>query len=232
VIKFIIPVKNSSSFSPIKNLVEDLEKYHPSDQVVIVDSDSPDKSYMDSVKHPNLEIHDIKNKFWHPGAWWYAALNTPECENYAFMHDSMRVKDNILEIFSKELTFLMTFDINTNESFSMWSKILCEKNNKNCKLQYGCWGPILFLNKNILKSFYDMGLHEFLPCNKAETGYCEGLYGTAAEMIGFCPKEISLYGNVLFEESQLGRSGLPPHKTSWMFPIEKFYSYYHTNERL
>jgi hypothetical protein len=212
--------------------MDDLNKFHPEDQVVVVDSDSNDKSYMDIIKHPNLEIHDIQNKYWHPGAWWHGVLNTSEVDHYAFMHDSMRIKNNISYIYENPLTFLMYFHIHVNSSFSEWGKIMCAQNNKPFDPKYGCWGPILFLNKDIIESLYTLGVHRFLPKNKPETGHCEGLYGTAAEIMGFCPREISLYGNVLEEEGPNGRSGLPPHRTEWMFPFEKFYSYSHTSDRL
>ena len=42
--------------------VESIRRFHPNEKIVIVDSDSPNRSYMDKVRHTNnLHIEDIKN---------------------------------------------------------------------------------------------------------------------------------------------------------------------------
>jgi len=45
-IKFIIPVRCSENASPIYELIKSLNRYHPEDEIIIVDSGSIDKSYM------------------------------------------------------------------------------------------------------------------------------------------------------------------------------------------
>ena len=70
----------------------------------------------------------------------------------------------------------------------------------------------------------EMGADKVLPNNKAETGYCEGCYGFFLEDQGYDLLNCSLYGDVIQNESLGGRSGPPPHNTSWQFPIEKFYA--------
>jgi hypothetical protein len=224
-IKFIIPVRCSENASPIYELIKSLNRYHPEDEIIIVDSGSIDKSYMRGIYHPNLKIFDVNNKNWMCGAWWTAVKLTEPTQNYAFLHDSMLFKDNINYFFENDVTFLMNFERKTNETFGFWSKKLCELNNFPYNNEgLGCWGPILFVKHHVVEKFKQIQLDKFLPTTKAETGFCEGLYGTAAEILGYDIEKITLYGDVLFEESSLGRSGLAPHNSQWMFPVEKFYS--------
>ena len=70
------------------------------------------------------------------------------------------------------------------------------------------------------------------PKNKTETGYCEGCYGFFLEDQGYNLIECSLFGDVLINESPSGKSVLPPHKTDWEFPIEKFYASHVDNNRI
>ena len=46
---FVIPCKFNPNYPFIINLVEDIRNYHPSEKIVVVDSDSEDKSYFDEL---------------------------------------------------------------------------------------------------------------------------------------------------------------------------------------
>lgn len=231
-IKFIIPVKYSATSNSIINLVHDLSIHHPNDEVVVVDSDSADKSYFDAIQHPNLNILDIANQHWMCGAWWSGIKSTPQRDHYALLHDSMKFKANIDHLLS-DLLFLMYFERKVSPTFAYWSEKLCAENERAYNVDgFGCWGPMLFASNKTISDFQILGVDKYLPSNKAETGYCEGLYGAAAELLGFDIPTISLYGDVLFEESRRGRSGVYPHQTAWMHPIEKFYASHHDTQRL
>lgn len=83
--------------------VESIRRFHPNEKIVIVDSDSPNRSYMDKVRHTNnLYIEDIKNTGYEAGAMWHV-YNNYVAENYVFMQDSMQLTRSIEPFIGSEL---------------------------------------------------------------------------------------------------------------------------------
>jgi hypothetical protein len=78
----------------------------------------------------------------------------------------------------------------------------------------------------------EKGADKLLPSSKAETGYCEGAYGFYLENQGYDLTKCSLFGDVFEVEGPNGKSGPPPHKTDWQFPVEKFYASHVDKNRL
>ena len=109
---FVIPCKYNNNYPFIIGLVKDIRFYHPKDKIVIVDSDSNDKSYFDEVKKYDVIIEDSQNINWMIGAYWYVYKKYPNEEFYFFMHDSMKVKDNLDYLKEKDLTTIMYFNRN------------------------------------------------------------------------------------------------------------------------
>ena len=221
---FVIPCKYNSNFPFVIELVESIRKFHPNEKIVVIDSDSNDKTYFSILSEYDVIIEDAKNSNWMIGAYWYAYKKYPSEEFYYFLHDSMIVKGNVDYLKEKDVTILCYFD-RTIGNFNTWG----EKITTNSKYDYvffglGCYGPIFFCKNKVMKKMLDMGADKFLPSNKVETGYCEGCYGFFLEEQGYDLKECSLYGDVLYNESPSGPSGTFPHNTSWQFPIEKFYA--------
>jgi hypothetical protein len=229
---FVIPCKYNPSFPFVIQLVEDIRKYHPDEKIVVVDSDSEDKSYFETLVKYDVIIEDVSNKNWMIGAYWHAFNKFPDEEFYFFMHDSMRVKANLDFLKEEDLTTVMYFD-RSNTHFNGWSEMI----NNESKYRYnhtgnGCYGPMFFCKNKVITKMKEMGADKFLPKSKAETGMCEGCYGFFLEDQGYDLKECALFGDVFVNESPSGKSGLPPHKTDWQYPIEKFYASHADSNRL
>ena len=47
-----------------------------------------------------------------------------------------------------------------------------------------------------MKKMLELGADNFLPLNKAETGYCEGCYGFFIEQQGYDLTQCALFGDV------------------------------------
>jgi len=221
---FVIPCKFNEKFPFVISLVESIRKYHNDEKIVVVDSDSDNKSYFKDLYQLNVHVMNIQNRNWMIGAYWSAFNAFPDEEFYYFLHDSMNVKGNLDCFKEKELTILMYFDRKIG-NFNTWG----DKITQESKYEYffdglGCYGPMYFCQNKVMSHMKDMGAEKFLPSNKAETGYCEGCYGFFFEEQGFDLKQCSLFGNVLENESPTGKSGTYPFNTSWQFPIEKFYA--------
>lgn len=221
---FVIPCKYNPKFPHIVDLVKQIRYHHPTDKIVVVDSASDDKSYYKDIEKYNVIIEDIDNKNWMVGAFWYAFKKYPNEEFYFFMHDSMTVKSNLDYLKENDLTLMMTFNRYDIGNFNGWSEIISQHSLYNYKLKgNGCYGPMFFCKNKIMKKMLEMGADKFLPTNKQEVWFCEGAYGFFLEDQGYDLYKCSLFGDVILNESPGGKSGPPPHKTDWQYPIEKFY---------
>ena len=59
---FVISCKYSQKNNFIFNLVKDIRRFHETEEIVVVDSSSEDKSYFDEIRKMNVIIEDIENK--------------------------------------------------------------------------------------------------------------------------------------------------------------------------
>jgi len=228
---FVIPCKYNPTYPFIIQLVKDIREYHPNEKIMVVDSDSEDKSYFDEIKKYDVIVEDVANRNWMVGAYWHGFKKYPEEDFYFFMHDSMRVKANLDYLKEKDLVLLMSFNRNIG-NFNYWGDRITNKSKYTYKPGRGCFGPIFFCKNKIMKRMLAMGADKFLPNNKAETGYCEGCYGFFLEEQGYNLDNCSLFGDVFAIHSPYGKSGPPPHNTSWQYPVEKFYASYVDAKRL
>jgi len=221
---FVISCKYNHNFPHIIELVKQIREFHPTEKIVVVDSASDDKSYFNDIEKYDVIIEDINNRNWMVGAYWYAYKKYPNEEFYFFMHDSMKVKSNLDYLKERDLTLMMTFDRYNIGNFNVWSEIITKDSLYEYNLKgYGCYGPMFFCKNKVMKKMMLMGADKFLPSNKTEVWYCEGSYGFFLEDQGYDLNDCSLFGDVILNESEGGKSGPPPHNTDWQYPIEKFY---------
>jgi hypothetical protein len=229
---FVIPCKYNPEFPFIIELVKNIREFHPTEKIVVVDSNSNDKTYFDDISKYDVIIEDVANENWMVGAYWYAFKKYPNEDYYFFMHDSMKVKSNLDYLKENDVNTLMYFDRNVG-NFNYWgNRIEEETTYKYNNNGYGTFGPIFFCKNNIMKTMLEAGVDKLLPNNKAETGYLEGAYGFFLEIQGYDLIKCALFGDVFEIHSPEGKSGLPPHKTDWQFPVEKFYASHVDKNRL
>lgn len=229
---FVIPCKYSKISNSIITLVKQIREFHPLEKIVVVDSDSSDKSYFELLNPYNVIIEDISNKNWMIGAYWYCYKKYNETFFY-FLHDSMKVKANLDYLKNNELTILCYFNRIVNWSFNAWNGRINEETQYKITTDngLGVYGPIFFCHRKLLDSLNNKGFMDILPTSKAETGYMEGALGTIFELEGFELHKCALYGDVLANESPGGSSGSYPFNTSWQYPIEKFYASHYDQGR-
>jgi hypothetical protein len=228
---FVIACKYNHEHPFILQLVTDIRQHHPHEKILVVDSNSTDKSYFQALSEFQVIVEDIGNENWMIGAYWHAYKKFPNEDYYFFLHDSMRVKANLDHLKLDPLVTLCYFDRSIS-NFNTWSgRVENELGIPYSTEGKGCYGPIFFCENEIMRKLASLGADSLLPANKQETGYCEGMYGFFFEYLGYDLTETSLYGDVLENESPSGISGTFPHKTDWQFPIEKFYASHVDNKR-
>ena len=58
---FIIPCFYEKQKTMLFDTIDSIIKFHPNEKIIVVDSDSPDKSYFSNLPS-KVEVLDIKNK--------------------------------------------------------------------------------------------------------------------------------------------------------------------------
>lgn len=224
---FVIPCKYNKEYPAIQQIVEDIRKFHPDETICVVDSNSDDKSYFEDLKKfKNIIIEDISNKHWMIGAYWYVYKKYPNEDFYYFLHDSMRIKDNLDYLKEKDVTIFLYFSRSIKKSFDGFS----DKINNETKYHYkygglGILGPVFFCKNKVMLKMLEMNADKILPNTKEEAEHCEGCYGFFLEEQGYNMKECSMFGDV-FDINNHFSDG-PNYSNSErakkrFFPIEKY----------
>lgn len=220
---FIIPCKYTSKSTHIVQLVSSIRLYHPSEKIMVVDSNSEDKSYFTEIEKYNVIVEDIKNPHWMVGAYWHGYFRFPNEPFYYFIHDSTKVKANMSYLTESPLTILSTFNRNASDTFDAWNdKINSETKYKVKYGGKGVFGPMMMCQNNVITTMYNKGASILLPSTKAETGYMEGAFGAMLEADGYDMDRCSLFGDILVQLAPGGKSH--GYNTSWQHPIEKFFA--------
>tara|TARA_B100000900_G_scaffold369013_1_gene346589 strand:- start:2077 stop:2835 length:759 start_codon:yes stop_codon:yes gene_type:complete len=106
---FVISCYFDGSNEAIFNCTNSILKLYENPNIVIVDSDSPDKTYFNKIRSNNVEILDVKNKNYDTGAYWIAFNKFNDFDNYYFLQDSTIIKENLSSFESNDLTTFRYF---------------------------------------------------------------------------------------------------------------------------
>jgi hypothetical protein len=107
---FIVPCYFDGTNKAVFDCVSSILKHHPDDDILIVDSDSPDRSYFE-LKNINdhVNIFDIANKNYDAGAYWRGFKAFPDYDFYYLIHDSVKLNTNISHVSAKPFTSMRYF---------------------------------------------------------------------------------------------------------------------------
>lgn len=218
---FIIPCKYDKNSPSVIRLVKSIREFHPTEEIVVVDSSSDDKSYFDELVKYGVIIEDINNHEFPIGAYWHVFMKYKR-DFYFCLHDSMIVKDNLDKFKEKDITILGYFEreldpykSTTLKLFEPIEKLIGKPYNIN---GFGVWGPIFFIKREYIDLMLNNGFNIIKPKTKKENCSFERIYGLLFEEIGLKLKENCLFGHVLIDIDS-------KKNNNWQYPIEKFYLY-------
>ena len=106
---FVVTAYCTKSNRCILDCVESIVKSNPGSRIIIIDSNSPDKTYFDIAKSLGAEICDVSNKHRETGSIWYAYKNYSEVDFFYFLQDSLLCLDNVEHLSKKEFSCLRYF---------------------------------------------------------------------------------------------------------------------------
>jgi hypothetical protein len=191
---FIIPCKFDSNYPVIFECIDSIMRFHPNEKIVIVDSDSNDKSYFQDIDS-SVVIYDVENRHYALEAYNIGYKNNPEEDFYYCIHDSLVLKDNIDFVKSSKLTTIRWWDsppvpigrdANDND-LSVWAdSVMRESLGYGIPGIYkGVFGPMMLCQNQVMKDLSDCGFFNILPNNKHESCATERILGMVLQNLGY-----------------------------------------------
>lgn len=91
--------------------VNSIRASNPSMEILIVDSDSEDKSYFENVSnYEKVSVLDVKNKNYDTGAYWCAYRSRKDVDYFFFIQDTVMVANDLTQYLNKEFISLRYFE--------------------------------------------------------------------------------------------------------------------------
>lgn len=214
------PCYNKNNIDTILECIKNIKLYLPNAKIVIVDSDSYDKTYFNIINnlYSDIDIHDIKNKSYTFGCIWHVYENYKDYEFYYFIHDSVIIKENLEYLSLKDLVipiyarsgFWLGKNTNIkypNYGFKRKDEISFILNNykkySSEEFQYSIpqyfnlvVGEIMFINRKILDILYKYNYNKMVPLTKHEASGHERSWGIVFEKLGYDIEKHSLCGDL------------------------------------
>jgi hypothetical protein len=75
--------------------VQSARQWMPEERILVVDSASPDPSYIPKVRALGAEVAEVENRHYETGAWWHAYYGWPAEDFFYFLHDSTLVQGDL-----------------------------------------------------------------------------------------------------------------------------------------
>lgn len=193
---FVIPTKYNQNCNYIINLIESIRRFS-SELILVVDSNSEDKSYFNSIfRYNNIDIADINNVNYIDGAIWYGYDNYPKEDFFYIMHDSMQVLQNLEKYKNFDFTSFSYFDLcyDSHQQF-LYCKNKIESLGFNYNSEfYGLFGISFFCCREILTQLKNLKLNTILPKNKLEMMGSERIWGFLLKTINIDITKNSIIG--------------------------------------
>jgi hypothetical protein len=212
---FSITCRYDSANPVVLRCVESIRKHHPKSPIHVVDSDSEDKSYYEHVKQLGAEVQDIGNHSLTTGNIWHTYENYPDYDFYYFLHDSMLIKDGILDLMDADVTALRYFrswnGIGWNpaehpsgdngfvysETFNWANSQLLSKTTyrPDMGMRFAAlFGPMIMCKRSVLDKLKTAGFDKIRPLTKRQSEAMERLWGMVLNLEGYDLSQLSLQG--------------------------------------
>jgi hypothetical protein len=180
----------------VDECVHSILNHYPNDDIVIVDSDSSDLSYVDRLRSIVHSIDLIKNKNYMDGAIWHVYKEYEDYTNYIFLQDSTELLNNIDFSFDQDLYSVQYFNDRMDHGRD---GIMAKELKKHTNLELptnmtGLFGPMMICSRNFLDKAKLLGMYNVMPESKVCQNSMERVWGFVASHLGYNIQANSLEG--------------------------------------
>ena len=192
---FVIPCKYSKEIPIIFNCLKSIRKFHPDDEIFVVDSNSEDKSYFQEASEQyGATVLDVSNNNYLTGAIWYV-FNHYKRDFYYCIHDSIELLDNLASLQEHRVSPIMYHkhwewpkEPETGMRIVDWSKQQI-KSHTNFTFRasdfYILLGAMMCCKREVLEGLKMQGFDKIVPSNKYQEECTERLWGFALGEMGY-----------------------------------------------
>lgn len=197
-----------TSNSPLDKCIDSILEFHPDEKIVVVDSESDDKTYYQRYQdNDKVIILDNVNKYRQPGSFEVIYEKYPNEPYYVMIHDSLVLKKSFQKFIDSESEFysLMYFSELTQPAgdrhLDFYEKIFADTLYKSPGPReqiVGSFGPMAIIKNSLMKRMKESGLmSKFKSTSKWEDNNCERVLGMWAAQEGYYPETYNIEGDFI-----------------------------------
>ncbi len=143
-----------------------IKRYHKDPKILVVDSGSPDRSYLDLCVDMGCKVAPINNKLYGFGAHAWAIRHYGEVEFFYLIFDSLIVQSNCDEFRERPVTAIRHFSSQVHDwgwdengaHLSGWGHEQLARMGVPVPAQYsGLMGPMAFMQRDVIDKLDHMG---------------------------------------------------------------------------
>ena len=183
----VIPCHNTGR-PYVVDCVQSIVAHMPAARILVVDTASPDKSYIPTVQALGAAVDELPENVWDWGAFWHAYYAYPDEQFFYWLHDSTVVNQDLTWAERRPLTVLATL--------KQWEG--CMPNHILCTLRLlkqadypmpdtfnGVFASMMFCQRAVLDRLVARGLDRIRVKERIEGESCERILGIGLEGEGF-----------------------------------------------
>ena len=162
--------------------VRSVKQWMPEEPILVVDSASPDLSYIPKVQALGAEVAEIGNRHYETGAWWHAYYARPACEFFYFLHDSTLIQGDLNQYRDKPLTVvghMATWNGCDQRHMNRIHELLKPTGIEIPAAFTAVFGSMFFCQRSVLDALAAHGMATVLPDNKFDSECMERVWGIA-----------------------------------------------------
>lgn len=201
---FVVPCKFDPQRPVIFDCIKSIQKWHDNPKILVVDSGSQNRSYLNWCLDHHCKVAAINNQLYSFGAHAWAMRHYGEVEFFAFIMDSLLITGNLDHLEKQPLTTVRHFSSSvhdwgwdsTGEHLSVWGKEQLDRMGVPLPDVYtGILGPIMFANRDVIDRLdYELGYWFTQTTDKFQLCGMERVAGICLSHLGYNP-ENSLQGH-------------------------------------
>jgi hypothetical protein len=160
--------------------VQSAQRWMPDERILVVDSASPDPSYIPKVQALGADVAEIGNRHYETGAWWHAYYARPAEDFFYFLHDSTLVQGDLTPYRSEPLTVvghMATWNGCDQPHINRITALVKMTDYTVPETFTAVFGSMFFCRRAVLDKLAAKNAPKALPLNKLDSECMERVWG-------------------------------------------------------